>query len=107
MATFKAQVVLEMLQEEKTVAQIAAEHSIHPGQLHRWKRHALDNFAHLFTEPQALRQQAEGHEQERLELYAKIGQLTTQLEWLKKIWPRPFRAMNVSTSLTVPPLIFR
>ena len=37
-AAFKAQVVLEMLKEEKTVAQIAAEHQIHPGQLHRWKR---------------------------------------------------------------------
>lgn len=29
--TFKAQVTLEMLKEEKTVAQIAAGHNIHPG----------------------------------------------------------------------------
>ena len=42
-AKFKSQVVLEMLKEEQTIAQIAAEHQIHPGRLHRWKRQALDN----------------------------------------------------------------
>ncbi len=36
-----------MLKEEKTVAQIAVGHQIHPGQLHRGERHALDNFASL------------------------------------------------------------
>ena len=61
-ATFKAQVVLEMLKEEKTVAQIAAEHQIHPGQLHRWKRQALDNFVHLFTESESVKQQAQAHD---------------------------------------------
>jgi putative transposase len=83
-ATFKAQVVLEMLKEEKTVTQIAAEHQIHPGQLHRWKRQALENFPHLFTESQALKQQADAHDQQLTELYAEIGKLTTQVEWLKK-----------------------
>ncbi|WP_143598827.1 transposase, partial [Sulfobacillus thermosulfidooxidans] len=53
-ATFKSQVVLEMLKEEKTVSQIAAEYGIHPSQLHRWKRQALDNFPQLFAESQAL-----------------------------------------------------
>lgn len=96
-ATFKAQVVLEMLKEEKTVTQIAAEHQIHPGQLHRWKRQALDNFPHLFTESQALKQQADVHDQQLTELYAEIGKLTTQVEWLKKkIWPRPCRALSGS-----------
>ncbi len=83
-ATFKARVVLEMLKEEKTVAQIAAEHQIHPGQLHRWKRQAVDNFIHLFTESEMRKQQAHAHDQELTELYAQIGKLTTQVEWLKK-----------------------
>ncbi len=82
--TFKAQVTLEMLKEEQTVAQIAATYSIHPGQLHRWKRQALDNFPHLFTETQAIQQQAQAHATQLTELYAEIGKLTTQLEWLKK-----------------------
>jgi transposase-like protein len=33
---FKAQVVQEMLREEKTMSQLAAEHGIHPNQLGRW-----------------------------------------------------------------------
>lgn len=82
--TFKTQVVLEMLKEEKTVTQLAAEYGIHPGQLHRWKRQALDNFPHLVTESQALPQQAQAHEHHVTELYAEIGKLTTQVEWLKK-----------------------
>ena len=83
-ATFKAQVTLEMLKEEQTVAQIAATYSIHPGQLHRWKRQALGNFPHLFTESQAISQQAQAHDAQLTELYAEIGKLSTQLEWLKK-----------------------
>lgn len=80
-------------QEEKTVAQIAAEHNIHPGQpgqpgqLYRWKRQALENFPHLFTESQTIRQQAQAHDGQVTALYAEIGELTTQLKRLKKIWP--------------------
>lgn len=83
-ATFKAQVVLEMLKEERTVAQMAAAHQIHPGQLHRWKRQALDNFPQLFTESETLKQQAQAHDQEMTGLYAQIGKLTTQVEGLEK-----------------------
>ncbi len=93
--TFKAQVVLEMLKEERTVAQLAATPQIHPGQLPRWKRQALDNFPQLFTESETLKQQAQAHDQEITELYAQIGKLTTQVEWLKKIWPRPCLALSV------------
>ncbi|AEJ40793.1 transposase IS3/IS911 family protein [Sulfobacillus acidophilus TPY] len=81
-ATFKSQVVLEMLKEEKTVSQIAAEYGIHPSPLHRGKRQALENFPQLFTESPVLQQQAQAHQQQLTELYAEIGKLTTQVEWL-------------------------
>ena len=32
-ATFKAQVVQQVLREDKTLAQIAAQHGIHPNQI--------------------------------------------------------------------------
>ena len=44
----KAQIVLEILKEERTIAQIASEYSVHPNQLHRWKKQALDHFDELF-----------------------------------------------------------
>lgn len=83
-ATFKAQVVLAMLREENTVGQLAAEYGVHPSQLHRWKRQALDRFTHLFADPPAEQAQAAVHEKQLAELYAEIGKLTTQLAWIKK-----------------------
>ena len=47
-AKFKAQIVQEMLREEKTISQIAAEHGIHPNQLGRWKAIVLAEMPSLF-----------------------------------------------------------
>ncbi len=85
-----------MLKEEKTVTQIAAEHQIHPGQLHRWKRQGLDNFPHLLTESQTLQQQADVHDQQLTEVYAAFVTLTTQVEWLKNLVSTLSRAERVA-----------
>ncbi|WP_258111955.1 transposase, partial [Alicyclobacillus sp. SP_1] len=47
-AAFKAQVVLELLKEEKTIAQISSEYGIHFTMLHKWKKTALENLASVF-----------------------------------------------------------
>lgn len=48
-ATEKAQIVLEALKEEKTVAQIAAEHKVHPNQIYKWKAEVLQGLPGLFA----------------------------------------------------------
>jgi len=85
-ASFKAQVVLELLREEKTVAQLASEYGVHPTMLHRWKNTAVDNLSSLFEDVDKKNTTAmkREHEKEVEELYSKIGRLTTQVEWLKK-----------------------
>jgi transposase-like protein len=81
----KAQIVLEILKEEKTIAQIASEYSVHPNQLHRWKKQALDKFSELFETNKKQERAQEAAQQRKLdELYAEIGKLTTQINWLKK-----------------------
>jgi transposase InsO family protein len=35
--TFKAQVVRDLLKEDKTLAQLAAEHGVHPTQMIKWR----------------------------------------------------------------------
>lgn len=81
----KAKIVLEMLREEKTIAEIASEYGVHPSQLHRWKAEALENLPTLFTrgasEVEKMRKQ---HEAEKEELTKQIGQLTIEVNWLKK-----------------------
>ena len=49
-ASQKAQIVLEVIREEKSVSQIAVENGIHPNQIHKWKKQALEDFAQLFED---------------------------------------------------------
>ncbi len=83
--SLKAQIVLEALREDKSVAQIASENHIHPNQIHKWKKEALEKFSQLFEEDrQGLRVREAEHEEQLNELYAEIGRLSAQLSWLKK-----------------------
>jgi hypothetical protein len=45
---FKAQVVLELLKEEKSLSQLANEYKIHPNVLREWRTAAVSNLASLF-----------------------------------------------------------
>lgn len=83
-AAQKAQIVLEMLQGEKTITQIAATYGVHPAQLYRWKSQAMERFALLFEEEAKHQQTVNAYEHQLQDLYAEIGRLTLQLEWLKK-----------------------
>jgi transposase len=83
-AAFKAQIVRELLKEEYTQGQIAAQHGVHPNQLRQWKEIALKGLPCLFEPGQDLAAQAASYEAKLNELYAQIGRLTTQVAWLKK-----------------------
>src|SRR5512134_383504 len=79
----KAQIVLELPREEQTIGQIAAAHNIHVTMLRKWKAQAMERLPSIFNnENQAGRDLELAHEREREELYAEIGQLTTQSAWL-------------------------
>jgi len=44
----KAQIVMEILKEEKTISQISSEHGIRSSQLYKWKTQAVEKFHTLF-----------------------------------------------------------
>lgn len=85
-AEFKAKVVKEMLKEEKTVGQIAAEYGVHTNMLYRWRDQALAGLPSLFNDQtgQELAEKEAEWQKERETLYAEIGRLTTQMTWLEK-----------------------
>jgi transposase len=79
---FKAKVGLEALAGVKTVAEIAREYQVHPTQVSQWKRAVADRLPEVFEHgPTAQAQEAERNVA-RLE--QKVGQLTMELDWLKK-----------------------
>jgi transposase len=86
-SAFKAQVVLELLKEEKTLAQLSSEHSVHANVLREWKVIALRGLPSLYERRDNLAEQAATHEKQLEDLYAEIGRLSTQLNWLKKKLP--------------------
>jgi len=86
-AAFKAKVVQELLKEEKTLAQISSEYEVHPTQLKNWRAIALEGLPGLFEKQESTVALKAAYEQQLSELYAEIGKLTTQLNWLKKKYP--------------------
>lgn len=78
----KAKVAVEALKGNKTVNEIAQEYEIHPTQIGLWKKAVLENAGQLFENKRGSKQVDPQSDPERL--YAKIGQLNMELEWLKK-----------------------
>jgi transposase-like protein len=83
-AAFKAQVALDLLKEEKSLAQISAEYGVHPNVLRDWCTQALKGLTTIFDRRDDLAATKAAHAQQLEDLYAEIGRLTTQLTWLKK-----------------------
>lgn len=77
----KVRLVLEAIRGERTINEIASEHNIHLNMLSRWKRIAESQMYTLFQDNSGKERKVQINE-----LYTQIGRLTTQNEWLKKIW---------------------
>ena len=78
---FKAKVGMEAIQGIKPVGQIAREYEVHPALVTQWKGVIRDRLPELFESPGANRE-----DQEHIieQLHQKIGELTVDLDWLKK-----------------------
>jgi transposase len=79
----KAKVALEAVKGQKTINEIAQDYGVHPTQIHQWKKELLENAGSLF-EGKRGPQASSAADGDRERLYAKIGQLNMELDWLKK-----------------------
>ena len=79
----KFRLALEAAKEQQTLNELSCAHGVHPNQIGQWKRQLREEGPTLFDRPGAARQQRE-QEAREAELYAQIGRLQMELEWVKK-----------------------
>jgi transposase len=85
-AEFKAKVALEAIQGQRTIAELATKHELHPTQIAAWKREAVEKLAKVFDD-KGFEVQA-SREAEVTKLHAKIGQLVVERDFLAKAFDR-------------------
>ena len=83
---FKARVALESVRGDQTVNQIGSRYGIHPTLVNRWRQELIDGADSIFSPCQGPQEASEVADHDKLvaELFAQIGKLKIELEWLKK-----------------------
>jgi len=82
---YKTKVAIAALKEQKTLQEIASEYEIAPSQVTRWKEELISGAGSLFerglsNEGKLLKEA----EEEKSRLHQKIGQLSIEVDFLKK-----------------------
>ena len=85
-AKFKSDLVIELLKGEKDLNTLATENNIQPNLLRNWKREFLNNASAVFDgkREENLKEKLVEERKEKTEYAKKVGQLTMQVDWLKK-----------------------
>jgi transposase-like protein len=81
-ATFKARVAIEAIRGEKTLSQLGSQFKVHPIQIAKWRKSAVDQLPELFVDGR--KRKGEPVESGKDALYEEIGRLKVELDWLKK-----------------------
>lgn len=76
---FKFQVVLEVLQSDKPVAEIARSYDVHPNTIHRWKDEFMEKGSEVFGGDEEIQE----YEKKLSEMEQLLGKKEVELALLK------------------------
>jgi len=79
---FKAKVALEAVKNQKTLAELSQHFEVNPVTISKWKTEFLENMSSVFGGEKCKIQDEDSPEMEKL--YAQIGQLKVENDFLKK-----------------------
>jgi transposase len=74
-------VAIEAMRGDKTLSQLGSQFKVHPMQIAKWRKTALDQLPELFVDG---RRKASNGTVDNTALYEEIGRLKVELDWLKK-----------------------
>ncbi|MBA7528736.1 hypothetical protein ES705_20926 [subsurface metagenome] len=78
---FKAKVAIEALKERESMAELSKRFEVHPNMISKWKQEFVERSSELFDKKSDSETEAEV---DTNKLYAKIGQLEIENDFLKK-----------------------
>lgn len=81
-AGFKAKVAIEAIKNQKTLAELSQQYEVNSVTISKWKAEFLENMAVVFEHGQEKKSTQGAPELE--DLYAQIGQLKVENDFLKK-----------------------
>jgi len=83
-AEFKAKVAIEAIKEIKTISELAQIYQVHPNLITHWKKEFLANAGKVFDSGKDESSEIKKLKKENEELVHQIGQLSVDINWLKK-----------------------
>jgi len=83
-STEKTKIVLETLKGELTINEIASKYDVHPNQITKWKKEAVEGLPELLKDKRKKDVRLKDIEKDRDAYLNKIGELTMDINWLKK-----------------------
>lgn len=83
-ADFKAKVAIEAIKEIKTVSELSQLYQVHPNLITHWKKEFLTNAGKVFNASNDESAEVMKLKKENEELIHQIGQLSVDINWLKK-----------------------
>jgi len=78
---FKARVAIEAIRGEKTLSQLGSQFKVHPMQIAKWRKAAMEQLPELFVDGRT--RKGATAEAGKDALYEEIGRLKVELDWLK------------------------
>ena len=77
---YKVKVAVAAIKGDRTLAELSEQFDVHPNQIQDWRKRLLDNVDTVFGKGQLMREESD---EKVRDLYAKIGQLTMERDFLE------------------------